>query len=146
MLAGADRRKLPLRGMFFGGPVSDGAHGNLTLDVYIAGPEREVASVDLDCGMATLDCMAYVTVVNSRWFAIVLQKDLTRAVLFDFGATGELRGEMNCWLFGVGSIRLAATEHVGAVKDHQIPGRAGLNQASREVDAAKAHRSLKRLY
>jgi len=31
----------------------------------------------------------YVTVVNSRWLAVALEKDLTRAVLFDFGAQRE---------------------------------------------------------
>lgn len=34
LLAGADLRKLPSSGMFFGGPVSDGRYGNVTLDTF----------------------------------------------------------------------------------------------------------------
>jgi hypothetical protein len=85
VLVGADKRKLPSGGVFFGDPVSDGAYGNLRLDVFRAGPEHELAAIDVDCGMATNDCRHYVTVINSRWFAVALEKDLTRAVLFDFG-------------------------------------------------------------
>jgi hypothetical protein len=57
----------------------------MTLDMFESGPEHEVATVDVDCGITTADCMAYVTVVNSRWLAIALEEDLTKAVLFDFG-------------------------------------------------------------
>jgi len=90
LLAGADVRKLPSSGMFFGGPVSDGRYGNVTLDAFDWMTQRKLAAADVDCGMATLDCMAYVSVVNSRWLAIALEKDLSRALLFDFGPN---RGE-----------------------------------------------------
>jgi hypothetical protein len=89
LLTGADKRKLPSSGVFFGGPLSDGAYGNVTLDAFESGPEHEVASIDVDCGMTTLDCTSYMTVVNSRWFAVALEKDLRRAVLFDFGPQGS---------------------------------------------------------
>jgi hypothetical protein len=85
LLAGADLRKLPSSGMFFGGPVSDGRYGNVTLDAFDWMTQRKLAAVDVDCAMATLDCMAYVSVANSRWLAIALEKDLSRALLFDFG-------------------------------------------------------------
>lgn len=85
LLVGIDKRKLPTHGVFFGDAVSDGAYGNLTLDLFESSPQNEVAAVDLDCGMASVDCWPYVTIVNSRWFAIALQKNLGRVVLFDFG-------------------------------------------------------------
>lgn len=89
LLAGADKRKLPSRGVFFGDAVADGTYGNVTLDIFEGGPDRRVASVDLDCGMASADCMGYITVVSSRWVAIALDRDLSRAILFDFGEQGS---------------------------------------------------------
>lgn len=91
VLAGADKRRLPSRGLFFGDPVSDGAYGYLTLDVFIGGPERKVASLDLECKMATATCRRYVTVIDSRRLILGLTRDLSRVILFDFGPQQDLQ-------------------------------------------------------
>jgi hypothetical protein len=84
LLAGVDKRKLPEKGLLFGSAVSDGLYGNFTIDAFDSDPARRIAAVDMDCDRASLGCMAAVTVINSRWFAIALATNLTKAVLFDF--------------------------------------------------------------
>jgi hypothetical protein len=85
-IAGVDKRKLPGYAVLVGDPVSGGAYGNYMLDVFDSTPDKKLAAIDVDCRMASLDCMAPVSVVNSRWFAIGLARDLSKAVLFDFGS------------------------------------------------------------
>jgi hypothetical protein len=41
LLVGIDKRKLPTHGVFFGDAVSDGAYGNLTLDLFESSPQNE---------------------------------------------------------------------------------------------------------
>jgi hypothetical protein len=47
-----------------------------------------LAAVNVDCNRATAQCVGLVSVVNSRWFAIGLAWDLSKALLFDFGHDG----------------------------------------------------------
>jgi hypothetical protein len=85
VLAGVDKRKLPSTGVFLGSPASDGLFGNYTIDVFDADQQLKLAALDVDCNQTSVDCMAYITAVNSRWFAIALARNLSEGLLFDFG-------------------------------------------------------------
>jgi hypothetical protein len=85
LLAGVDKRKLPGHAVIVGDPVAGGAYGNYTLDIFDSDPGRRIAALNVDCGMASLDCVAYITAGDSRWLAIALARDLSTAILFDFG-------------------------------------------------------------
>ncbi len=83
ILAGVDNRKLPKYG-FLGDPVSAGAYGLVTLDIFNASPSHRLAAIDLDSHVNVNLARRRISLVNSRWVAIGLSGDLRKMLLFDF--------------------------------------------------------------
>jgi hypothetical protein len=85
LLIGVNKQKLPKGGFIVGDAEGGGIYGNYTIDVFQANPAQRIALLDVDCSRASNDCMASISVANSRWFAVPLAINMSQALLFDFG-------------------------------------------------------------
>jgi hypothetical protein len=85
LLIGVNKRKLPKAGFVVGDAEGGGLYGNYTIDVFHSSPEQGIAALEMDCNRTSDQCMATISLANSRWFAVPLAIDLSKALLFDFG-------------------------------------------------------------
>ena len=85
LLIGVNKRKLPKGGFIVGDAEGGGLYGNYTIDVFHSSPEQRIAALETDCNRASDECMASISLANSRWFAVPLTIDFSKVLLFDFG-------------------------------------------------------------
>jgi hypothetical protein len=85
LLIGVNKRKLPKGGFIVGDAQGGGFYGNYTVDVFHSSPEQRIAALEMDCNRSSDQCMATISLANSRWFAVPLAIDFSTVLLFDLG-------------------------------------------------------------
>lgn len=72
LLIGVNKQKLPKGGFIVGDAEGGGIYGNYTIDIFQSNPAKRTAALDVDCNRASVECMASISIANSRWFAVQL--------------------------------------------------------------------------
>jgi hypothetical protein len=85
VLAGVDKRKFPnQKPAAVDTEVYTRLSGAVTIDVFASDPLHHIAALDLDCHTNVNVARGGVSLVGSRWLAIVLDPFLDKMLLFDF--------------------------------------------------------------
>lgn len=83
VLSGVDNQSLPKNG-FLGDRLNGGGSGLVTLDVFGGDPSRRIAAIDVNARINVNNARTRISLVNSRWLALGLDRHLQRMLLFDF--------------------------------------------------------------
>lgn len=87
VLAGVDKRGW-LEHSILGDAISRAFSGLITLDVFEGDPGREIAAIDVNSNINVNAGRRRMSLVNSRWIAIGLDRRLRKLLLLDFGPLG----------------------------------------------------------
>jgi hypothetical protein len=87
VLAGVDKRGWPEHSIL-GDAVSQGFSGLITLDVFEGDPAHEFAALDVKSSINVNAGRRRMSLIDSRWIAIGLDRRLQKMLLLDFGPIG----------------------------------------------------------
>jgi hypothetical protein len=89
ILVGVDKDFVPKGSIIPGDPLWVGFSGRYTIDMFQSTSGARMAAVDIDCETSVMIALRFSSVVNSRWFAIAVDRHLNRMLLFDFKSSGQ---------------------------------------------------------